>query len=203
LLFDRLPPFAHSRAAHFDTGTFIIRDKGNYKLCEDIVFHPNGPAPGEVPAEDAFDPIFDLNEDGTDEYDKNKFGLGYFSAIAIATLDVSLYLDKFSIEQSAGHALFQRFSSSRESSLWFGQSAVDCCLPIIHCWYTSKAHPYELEIVVATHLENHLSSDDTLSSSLLSFSILCDIVVCFWLLLVVVFVADNGRTTWAQHSCSK
>ncbi len=47
--------------------------------------------------------------------------------------------------------------SSRESSLWFGQSAVDCCLPRIP-WYTSKADLSKLEIVVATHLVNRLGS---------------------------------------------
>lgn len=96
-------------AAHFTNGTFLIHESGNYKLCEDIVFHPNGPTNGETPAEDAFDPIFDLDGDDNDEYDRNNFGLGFFSAIAITSSDVTLYLNDKTIEQSAGHALFQRF----------------------------------------------------------------------------------------------
>lgn len=89
----------------FETGTKIITAPGQYKLCEDIVFHPNGPSPGETPADDAFDPIF------PGDYDENAFGLGFFAAIAIAASDVELYLNGFTIEQSEGHALFQRFFS--------------------------------------------------------------------------------------------
>ena len=76
-----------------------------YKLCEDISFGPNGPEPGSVPGEDAFDPVFDK------EYRTNEFGLGFFSALCIASSDVTLYLNHFKIEQTAGHALMQRFFS--------------------------------------------------------------------------------------------
>lgn len=69
------------------------------------MFNPNAPLPGQTPAEDAFDPVF------PGEYDENAFGLGFFSAIAIAASDVELYLNGFTIEQSEGHALFQRFFS--------------------------------------------------------------------------------------------
>ena len=88
---------------NFDDGTFIIDRPGAYKLCEDITFGPNGPAPGQTPAADAFDPIFD----GT--YDENAFGLGFFAAIAIASPNVDLYLNEHTIQQSRGHALMQRF----------------------------------------------------------------------------------------------
>ena len=83
-------------------GTKIINRSGDYKLCEDIVFHPNGPRSGQLPAEDAFDPDFDV-------YDPNNYGLGFFAAIAITVPNVNLYLNCKTIKQSAGHALFQRF----------------------------------------------------------------------------------------------
>jgi len=89
--------------ADFDQGTKIITSPGTYKLCEDISFFPNGPAPGELPDEDAFDPVFD----GT--YSSNGYGLGFFSAIAIASEGVTINLNNHTIEQSAGHALMQRF----------------------------------------------------------------------------------------------
>ena len=44
-----------------------------------------------------------------DVYDKNAFGLGFFAAISVATSGVEIYLNDFTIQQSAGHALFQRF----------------------------------------------------------------------------------------------
>lgn len=88
--------------ADFATGTKILDTPGQYMLCEDIVFDPNGPAAGAVPGEDAYDPDFSV-------YDINAYGLGFFAAIAITAPDVELYLNCHTIEQSAGHALFQRF----------------------------------------------------------------------------------------------
>eukprot|EP00581_Thalassiosira_minuscula_P006599 CAMPEP_0183703728 /NCGR_PEP_ID=MMETSP0737-20130205/1363_1 /TAXON_ID=385413 /ORGANISM="Thalassiosira miniscula, Strain CCMP1093" /LENGTH=655 /DNA_ID=CAMNT_0025930525 /DNA_START=215 /DNA_END=2182 /DNA_ORIENTATION=- len=88
----------------FDHGTKIITASGAYKLCEDIEFGPNGPTvPNEPPHEDAFDP-----ELGGD-FGKNEFGLGFFSALCIAASDVTIYLNGYTIEQSPGHALMQRF----------------------------------------------------------------------------------------------
>jgi len=86
----------------FKYGTKIITDPGKYKLCEDIVFHPNGPLPGDLPGDNAFVPDYDI-------YDENAYGLGFFAAIAVATSGVEIHLNEFTIEQSAGHALFQRF----------------------------------------------------------------------------------------------
>ena len=86
-------------------GTKIISTPGIYKLCGDITFNPNAPLPGETPSENAFDPAFD------ETYTENEFGLGFFAALAIACDDVTLYLNGFTIEQSAGHALMQRFFS--------------------------------------------------------------------------------------------
>ena len=55
-----------------------------------------------MPSETAFDP--DLSN-----YAENEFGLGFFAALVIAADDVTLYLNGHTIEQSAGHALMQRF----------------------------------------------------------------------------------------------
>jgi hypothetical protein len=90
------------RQKDFTTGTLIIDNPGIYKLCENIVFDPNAPQ-GDVPSEDAYDPIF------PGEYSKNAYGLGFFSAIAIQAPDVEIRLNSHSIEQSKGHALFQRY----------------------------------------------------------------------------------------------
>jgi hypothetical protein len=83
--------------------TKIIDQSGNYKLCENIVFGRTGPGPTPF-HEDLFDP--DLTE-----FDANAYGLGFFTAIAIAAPDVKLFLNGFTIEQSAEHALMQRFFS--------------------------------------------------------------------------------------------
>ena len=77
-------------------GTVIISEPGNYKLCEDISFGPNSPS---------FDPIFD------GYYSANNYGLGFFAAVAITTSDVKLFLNGHTIEQTAEHALMQRFFS--------------------------------------------------------------------------------------------
>jgi hypothetical protein len=90
------------RQDDFQNGTKIITVPGKYKLCEDIVFHPNGPLPGQLPEDGAFVPDYDT-------YDENAFGLGFFAAICVATSGVEIHLNDFTIEQSAGHALFQRF----------------------------------------------------------------------------------------------
>ena len=80
----------------------IISSPGVYKLCENIVFAPN--SPDDVSdLEDAFDPVFDGS------FSTNKYGLGFFAAISITTSDVTIHLNDFTIEQSAGHALMQRF----------------------------------------------------------------------------------------------
>ncbi|KAL7531749.1 hypothetical protein ACHAXR_004213 [Thalassiosira sp. AJA248-18] len=89
----------------FDQGTKIISTPGIYKLCENISFGPNGPAPGELPNEDAYDPVFN------GLYSTNEFGLGFFTALSIASPDVTIHLQGDTIEQSAGHALMQRFLS--------------------------------------------------------------------------------------------
>jgi hypothetical protein len=86
----------------------IIDTPGPYRLCEDITFDPNAPTGGQSPAE-AFDPDFGV-------YSENTYGLGYFAAIVIAADGVDLYLDGHTLEQSAGHALMQRFFANIELS---------------------------------------------------------------------------------------
>lgn len=88
--------------ADFTSGTKIISEPGVYKLCEDIIFDPNAPV-GDVPDEDAYDPVF------PSDYSENAFGLGFFAAIAVDAPNVELRLNGHSIEQSKGHALFQRY----------------------------------------------------------------------------------------------
>lgn len=90
--------------ADFAEGSFIIDAPGNYKLCEDILFDPQGPAAGEVPDENVYDPNFEYGY-----YDKNAFGLGFFAAIVVKASDVTIKLNGYTIEQSPGHALMQRF----------------------------------------------------------------------------------------------
>lgn len=81
----------------------IISSPGVYKLCENIAFGPNGPTGGLMPGEDAFDPVFNGS------FSTNEYGLGFFAAISITSSDVTIHLNDFTIEQSAGHALMQRF----------------------------------------------------------------------------------------------
>ena len=92
--------------ADFEQGTKIITEPGTYKLCEDITFYPkvNPPTTSSEGAANAFEPDF---SDKT--YDENKFGLGFFAALAIAADNVTIKLDGYSIKQSEEHALLQRF----------------------------------------------------------------------------------------------
>lgn len=63
----------------------------------------NPPTSSSEGAADAFEPIF------PGAYDENAFGLGFFAAISIATSDVTINLNGYTIEQSQEHALLQRF----------------------------------------------------------------------------------------------
>jgi hypothetical protein len=104
-----LTPYVYlPSTADFTIGTLIIDTPGPYRLCEDITFDPNAPTGGQSPAE-AFDPDFGV-------YSENTYGLGYFAAIVIAADGVDLYLDGHTLEQSAGHALMQRFFANIELS---------------------------------------------------------------------------------------
>lgn len=89
-----------SMKADFEKGTLIINEPGKYKLCEDIVFDPIQDK--ALPVTEMYLPDFNI-------YDEKAYGLGFFAAIAISASDVEIYLNNFSIEQSAAHALMQRF----------------------------------------------------------------------------------------------
>ena len=84
----------------FQKGTLIIDTPGKYQLCEDIVFDP---------IQDKSLPITEMYLPDFNVYDERAYGMGFFAAIAVSASDVEIYLNNFSIEQSASHALMQRF----------------------------------------------------------------------------------------------
>ena len=117
----------------FTHGTYIIDQPGVYVLGENISFNPNSRdelqalwasgelnLPNQVDAYGSSMPLFNqflfgpgssFSPGGPDDarYDPAAYGIGFFAAIAIATDDVELDLNGFTIEQSAEHALMQRF----------------------------------------------------------------------------------------------
>ena len=121
----------------FVHGTYVIDRPGRYVLDEDISFNPNslpvladiiaaGTPPevlgltAPVDAAQAGRPLrSQLVPGGVDHftpggptdprYDPAAFGVGFFAAIAITAEDVVLDLAGHTIEQSAEHALLQRF----------------------------------------------------------------------------------------------
>ena len=105
----------------FAAGTLVIKEPNSvYKLCENISFRPFGPAAvaygaaaDELPAENAFNPqSFD------ELYTENGYGMGFFSAIAIAAPGVTIHLNGYTIEQSAEHALMQRFFAGKHIKVY-------------------------------------------------------------------------------------
>ena len=104
------------RQSDFDNGSYIIKQSGVYRLAEDISFNPH--APGTL-AEDGetvldaysggipFPSQYGDTEDG--KYNPAAFGIGFFAAIVIQANNVILDLHGHTIEQSAEHALLQRF----------------------------------------------------------------------------------------------
>jgi len=121
----------------FVHGTYVIDRPGRYVLGEDINFNPNSPsvladiiAAGTSPQALGLTAPVDASQAGrpllpqlvpggaghftpggpTDpRYDPAAFGVGFFAAIAVTTEDVVLDLAGHTIEQSAEHALLQRF----------------------------------------------------------------------------------------------
>ena len=88
--------------ADFSSGTFLIDKPGTYKLCEDITFDPFPPTGNETAAE-----AYDVSFHGI--YNRSSFGLGHFAAIAVASSNVTIALNGFTLEQSVQHALMQRY----------------------------------------------------------------------------------------------
>lgn len=103
------------RNRDFKDGTFQITKPGVYRLAEDISFnpHPVGSLDDKGRVLDAYRagrPFFSqFGSIKQGKYDPKAFGVGFFAAISIQAQDVVLDLNGFSIEQSAEHALHQRF----------------------------------------------------------------------------------------------
>jgi hypothetical protein len=94
----------------FDLGTLIISTDGSsWKLCEDITFCPSSIASIEDPTDEQIAESFDPQVQGSEAYAKKEYGLGFFAAVAVQADDVSFFLNGYSIEQCAEHALMQRF----------------------------------------------------------------------------------------------
>ena len=101
--------------ADFESGTYKISEPGIYRLAEDISFNPH---PVGSPGEDGVTPLDAYNAGlpfrsqlgmGESQFAPAAYGLGYFAAIAIFADGVTLDLNGHTIEQSAEHALLQRF----------------------------------------------------------------------------------------------
>ena len=101
--------------ADFADGTYQISEPGIYRLSENISFNPH---PVGSPGEDGVTPLDAYHAGlpfrsqlgtGDEQFDPAAFGLGFFAAITIAADDVTLDLNGHTIEQSAEHALLQRF----------------------------------------------------------------------------------------------
>lgn len=101
--------------SNFVDGTYIINQPGVYRLTENISFNPNNlaqmQASGSVTAWDSSDVLPSQYTVNGGQYDPAAYGIGFFAAIAIEADGVVLDLNGFTIEQSAEHALQQRFFS--------------------------------------------------------------------------------------------
>jgi hypothetical protein len=82
----------------FQEGTYIINQPGNYKIMEDIIFHPNP------------DNHFQPKKSQFIKYSPQKgYGLGFFAVIAIEAENVILDLQNHTIQCSDEFLLKQRF----------------------------------------------------------------------------------------------
>ncbi|KAK3247918.1 hypothetical protein CYMTET_42594 [Cymbomonas tetramitiformis] len=92
----------------FTHGTFIITEPGNYRLGENIHFEPN-PRDDWLPRSDQ---AVNYPGSATKAGFSDKIGpytLGFFAAIAVASDDVTIDLDGFTISQTEVYALQQRY----------------------------------------------------------------------------------------------
>ncbi len=106
----------HLRQSDFQNGTYRITEPGVYALAEDISFNPHPPgslADDGVTVLDAWNGGLPFPSQYGDPdaglYDPAAYGIGFFAAIAIEADDVVLDLRGHTLEQSAEHALLQRF----------------------------------------------------------------------------------------------
>lgn len=95
-------PVKYLTQKDFNDGTYFL-DNGHYKLKENIVFHPN-PNHDFLPRKDQ------------KKYQTLGFSLGFFAVIVIASKNVLLDLNGFTISASKEFALQQRFFSIIELS---------------------------------------------------------------------------------------
>eukprot|EP01023_Acetabularia_acetabulum_P003244 TRINITY_DN11370_c0_g1_i2.p1 TRINITY_DN11370_c0_g1~~TRINITY_DN11370_c0_g1_i2.p1 ORF type:complete len:674 (+),score=120.30 TRINITY_DN11370_c0_g1_i2:165-2024(+) len=102
-----LPQFSLSQS-DFEQGTKIIDASGVYTLSGNIVFDPNSADALGVDFYSAGD-VQPQQFSPAGPYDPRAYGIGFFAAIAIATDDVIIDLNGFTIEQSVEHALNMRF----------------------------------------------------------------------------------------------
>lgn len=92
----------------FTNGTYVITTPGTYTLNSDIHFNPRTAQQLGV---DAYSASFPSPQQLASEYDAKAFGLGFFAAIVVASDNVEIDLGGHRLEQSAEHALLQRFFS--------------------------------------------------------------------------------------------
>jgi hypothetical protein len=107
----------------FENGTVIITEPGEYCLGEDVKFFPNSEETllyygkeaswrqvGRVlPEQMSPQPTY-----GNVWYDPSNYGVGFFAAISIASDDVTLDLNGYSLGMSPEFALLQRFYADIE-----------------------------------------------------------------------------------------
>ncbi len=113
--------------SHFRQGTYIISQPGIYKLTEDISFNPF-PVNNNRDAWTASRLRNNQLKSNGGAYDDFSFVLGFFAGIVVAADDVVIDLDGHRLEQSAEHALLQRFYANIElasAPFIFGQGPAD------------------------------------------------------------------------------
>lgn len=117
------------RQSDFDYGTYLIQEPGCFRLAEDIRFNPNSRttlAGAACPTCHNWPQLQQFRPAGP--YDPRAFGIGFFAAIAISASNVYLDLNGHTLQQSAEHALAQRFYANIElasTPFFHGQGPFD------------------------------------------------------------------------------
>ena len=113
-----LPGIINLSQANFETGTYRITQPGVYKLSGDIVFAPN--------ESDDFRPLSTQTLYEDPAYAK----YGFFAAITIETVGVTLDMCGYSLKQSDAFAVAQRFYSNillNSTPDIAGEGPAPCC----------------------------------------------------------------------------
>lgn len=100
----------------FEQGSYLIESPGTYRLAEDISFNPNSAAQLGTDAYHASFPLPHQLKSRGGVYDDRAFAIGFFAAIVVAADHVTIDLNGHTIEQSAEHALLQRFFAVIETA---------------------------------------------------------------------------------------